>query len=101
MPQNLLRTLVTATSRMPICRIYRHNSNHEYAEASIFTLSRPDHMYADPTHHIGRGQASYFGSGVRAEGLKPEPRSVDSGGVVLNCGGLQAPQQGPGRSHGC
>ena len=40
--------------------------------------------WAGPAHHVGRGQASYFGSGARSEGPQPEAQRAERewGGVL-------------------
>ena len=41
---------------------------------------------ADSTRHVGRGQACYFGSGVRTERPKPKAQMVDRQDGVLGDG---------------
>jgi len=41
---------------------------------------------AEPANHVKKGQASYFWSGVRPEGPKPEAQNADGGGEVLGDG---------------
>ena len=71
---------------------------------------------ADPNnHHVGRGQTSYFGSGARSSGAKPEVQRAESGSWVLGegqgsqppshqLGGLEElrkfPQRGTGQKRG-
>jgi len=46
------------------------------------------HPSADLARHVGRCQASYFGSGVKPEGPKPEAQTADSKGGILGMGKL-------------
>ena len=66
----------------------------------------------DPGHHVERGQASYFGSGVRAEARGPEQGGVGEGSqlpppashgvwgktTVVYIAVSMLPQWGPGQS---
>ena len=43
---------------------------------------------ADPAYHLGRDQASYFGSEAKAKWPKSETKRAESGGQVLVVGQL-------------
>ena len=55
---------------------------------------------ADPALHVGGSQASYFGSGLRSQGPKPEAEGPTATPAKILGERCKLPQQGPVRSPG-